>query len=157
MKPFNNPIWMSARESVYFVAISLLLMKTGNAAMENIDVWLVFTIAFFALLDAMAKTLKDTGLFRWDKIVYLFLAAFALIATGLKAFCGSIEVLGIIMQVLAGALCVYMLTEGIIYLILKSRHKWSLPVSFEETVRLWLANNIAYLSLMLALYRSITL
>ncbi len=157
MKPFNNSIWLSARESVYFVAVSLLLTKTGNATMENIDVWLVFTIAFFALLDAMAKMLKDTSLFRWDKIVYLFLAAFTLIATGIKAFFGQIEMLDIITLILAGALCFYILAEAIVYLILKSRHKWSLPISFEETVRLWLANNFAYLSLMLALYRSLTL
>lgn len=72
MKPFNNPIWLSARESVYLAAVSLLLLKTGKTTMDDIDVWLVFTIAFFMLLDSMAKTLKDTSLFRWDKIVYLF-------------------------------------------------------------------------------------
>lgn len=157
MKPFNNPIWLSARESVYLVAVSLLLLKTGKTTMDDIDVWLVFTIAFFMLLDSMAKTLKDTSLFRWDKIVYLFLATFAIITTGIRAFFGKIEMLGIITLALAGALCVYMLAEGIIYQIQKSRHTWRLPIPFGEAVRLWFANNIAYISLMLALYRSLTL
>ncbi len=154
MKIFANNIPMSPRECAYFAAVMLLLLPPEPSAMKDITGWTTFLVVFLILFAAVVATLRDKTIFLWDKIMFVTVSVFSMVATGIATFFGTIEIVHTLALILGCLVCLFMLVTGVVYMVLQKKN-WSLQVPFEEVTRFWFSNNLACLSLMLAVSHSL--
>lgn len=154
MKTFANGIPMNPRECAYFAAVMLLLLPPDPSAMKDIIGWTTFLVVFLMLFAAVVATLRDKTIFLWDKILFVTISVFSMVAVGITTFFGSIDVMHTMALILGCVACLFMLGTGIAYMVLKKKN-WSLPIPFEEVTRFWFSNNLACLSLILAVSHSL--
>lgn len=154
MKIFANNIVMSPRECVYFAAVTLLLLPPEPFTMKDITGWMTFLVVFLMLFEAVVATLRDKTIFLWDKIMFVSVSVFSMVATGITTFFGTIEIMRTLALILGCLVCLFMLVTGVVYMVLQKKN-WSLPVPFEAVTRFWFSNNLACLSLMLAVSHSL--
>lgn len=96
MKIFANNIPMNPRECAYFAAVMLLLLPPEPSAMKDITGWTTFLVVFLTLFEAVVVTLRDKTIFLWDKIMFVTVAVFSMVATGITTFFGTIEIVHIL-------------------------------------------------------------
>lgn len=149
MKTFANGIQMNPRECAYFAAVMLLLLPPDPSAMKDVIGWTTFLVVFLTLFEATVGTLRDKTMFLWDKILFVTVSVFSMVAVGITTFFGPIEVVCTMAVILGCIAGLFMLATGIAYMVLKKKN-WSLPIPFEEVTRFWFSNNLACLSLILA-------
>ena len=142
---------MSPRECVYFAAVMLLLLPPEPSAMKDITGWTTFLVVFLTLFEAVVVTLRDKTIFLWDKIMFVTVSVFSMVITN---FFGTIEMVHTMALILGCLVCLFMLVTGVVYMVLQKKN-WSLPVPFEAVTRFWFSNNLACLSLMLAVSHSL--
>lgn len=154
MKIFANSIPINPRESAYFSAVMLLLLPLRQSAIKDIAGWTTSFVVFLMLFAATIVTLRDKTMFLWDKILFVTISVFSIVAVGITTFFGPIDVIRTMALILGCIACLFTSATGIAYMIMKKKN-WSLPVPFEEVVRFWLSNNLACLSLILAVSHSL--
>lgn len=86
MKRFANNIVMSPRECVYFAAVMLLLLPPEPSAMKDITGWMTFLVVFLMLFAAVVAMFRDKTIFLWDKIMFVTVSVFSMVATGITMF-----------------------------------------------------------------------
>lgn len=145
---------MNPRECAYFAAVMLLLLPPDPSAMKDVIGWTTFLVVFLMLFAAVVATLRDKTIFLWDKILFVTISVFSMVAVGITTFFGSIDVMRTMALILGCVACLFMLATGIAYMVLKKKN-WSLPIPFEEVTRFWFSNNLACLSLILAVSHSL--